>query len=187
MKGNCLAPGKGGVWQIGLNGLHCPKFHFFSFSLYSLVGHVENRRFTQSWHSKVSLFQGQNTNKHAGSSVSRISRLLLSSQLSAVTVGISSVSHSGLLSAEWVSRWAEFSPLLRISELVRSKYGFSWSLIPKSNNSAPWLPAWTSPQRVQRCFCGLAHCSWVGLSFFLPEFPTSWFLTLTSAKWQGHW
>lgn len=93
----------------------------------------------------------------------------------------------GSFIAAWVSRWAELSPPLRISELVRSKYCFSWSLIPKSYNPAPWLPAWTSPQKGQGCFSGLAHWSWAGLSFFLPEFPTSWFLTLTPAKWQGHW
>lgn len=151
LKGKCLAPGKGVVWPTGLYGLYFLKFHFlFSFRLYSLLGHVENRRFEQRRHSKVSLFSGQNINKHAGHQFPDFSHLLLSLQLPVLTTRIGFLSHLETLFSrgkEWMVRilsvFKDFWPYW-IQILL-----FFWSLVPKCYNPAPWLPARMSQKRVE--------------------------------------
>lgn len=152
MKGKCLAAGKGGIWPTGLYCLYFLKIPF-SFSFYSLVGYVENRHFEQRRHLKISLFQGQNINKHTGSSVSRVSCLLFSLQPPALIIGNSSVSYFGLLLVEWVNRCTEFSPLkdfwpfwiqilllLEFSpEVLQPSTLASWQNIPTNGEPQCWL------------------------------------------------
>lgn len=99
MKGKPLAPGKGDVWSMGFmdhTSLKSILLFFFSPFIHSW-DMWKTDTFQQRRHSKVSLFQGQNENKHAGHWFPEFPIYCFHPKLSDLTTRFASVSHLGLL------------------------------------------------------------------------------------------